>query len=179
MQARSSWRHRMVFLASLLLAAPAFALPPMTFLPAEGALPANRVMVPTQDSGDTVVMSAEEMGMDEPRGIVIARGKVEVAQGDSILMADQIIYYQTTDLVIATGNVSLLQPNGDVLFAQKAELKDAMKRGIIRDFKARFADNSVLVAQSAIKRNSSVTELKRASYTPCVLASERAQCRSE
>ena len=58
-----------------------------------------------------------------------------------------ITYYQKTDLVIAEGNVSVLQPTGDVYFAEKAELKDAMKRGVIADFKARFADGSVLVPE--------------------------------
>ncbi|MFZ4540250.1 MAG: LPS-assembly protein LptD [Rickettsiales bacterium] len=133
------------------------------------AMPGTSLSITKQEPGSPVTMSADEMGMDEDHGIVIARGHVEVMQGDSILTADQITYYQKTNLVVAEGNVSMLQPTGDVYFAEKAELKDTMKQGVIHNFKARLADNSILVANRAVKVNSSVTELKKASYTPCNL----------
>jgi LPS-assembly protein len=129
----------------------------------------TKVAIAKQEADAPVTFSADEMGVDEKNGIVIARGNVEVMQGEIILMAEQITYYQEADLVVATGEVSMLQPTGDVYFAQKVELKDAMKRAVIHDFKARLADKSVLVASEAVKVNSSVTALKKASYTPCKL----------
>ncbi len=130
---------------------------------------ATKVALPRQSADAPVTLSADAMAMDEPNNIVIARGNVEVLQGESILTADQITYYANKDLVVAEGNVSMLQPTGDVYFADKAELKDGMKQAVIHDFKARFSDNSVLVAQKAVRVSSAVTTLKKAAYTPCNL----------
>ncbi len=124
--------------------------------------------------GSTVTLSADEMGMDEKNGVVVARGNVEVMQGESILTAKQITYYQKINLVIAEGDVTMLQPSGDVYFAEKAELKDSMKRGVIHNFKVRLADGSVLGARDAVKVNSSVTQLSKAAYTPCNLCTDAA-----
>lgn len=136
--------------------------------PAE-ALPASQLALPSASKDSPVTISANAMGADQKNGIVVARGNVEVLQGNNILTADSITYYQASDKVVAEGNVSMLQPNGDVFFADKAELKDAMKRAVISDFKARLADNSVLVANSAKKINAATTQLESASYTPCNL----------
>ena len=119
------------------------------------------------DRNAPVVLSADEMGYDQTNGIVIARGKVEIVQGDMVMNADQVTYFQKTDKMIAEGNISMLQPSGDVMFAERAQLTDAMKKGVVEAFKARMADNSLFVASSATKVSPSVTELKGASYTPC------------
>lgn len=136
------------------------------------AIQVNKADIPKQSGSVPVTVSADEMGSDHDNGIVIARGHVEVMQGESILTADQITYYQKLDLVVAEGNVSMLQPTGDVYFAQKAELKNQMKQGVIHEFKVRFADSSVMVANSAVKLNSEVTKLDKASYTPCHICAE-------
>lgn len=165
MQAMRAWIGVFV----LLLPPMAQAVTPNLYLTPADALPTTNLAIAKQNPEDPVTMSADEMGADEPHGIVIARGHVEVMQGESILTADQITYYQKTNLVIAEGNVSMLQPTGDVYFAEKAALKDSMRQGVINGFKARMADNSVLAARQAVKVNSSITELKKASYTPCNL----------
>jgi len=159
---------RIALMMTALLPVAAMAAPSLYLTQQEDAAP-TKVAIAKQQPDSPVTLSADEMGMDEGNGIVVARGNVEVMQGDTILMAKQITYYQQADMVIATGEVTMLQPTGDVYFAEKAELKDAMKRAVIHQFKARLADNSVLVANQAVKRNSNVTELKKASYTPCKL----------
>ncbi len=122
---------------------------------------------PKRNSQDPVTLESDEMGYDEDNGIVIARGHVDIAQGQYVLNADQVTYYQNRNLVVAEGNVVMLQPTGEVVFADKATLRDNMKAGVIRAFKARLSDNSVLVANHAVRVNSNVTKLNQASYTPC------------
>ncbi|PZP86012.1 MAG: hypothetical protein DI582_04215 [Azospirillum brasilense] len=112
-------------------------------------------------------MEADEVGYDQANGIVVARGNVEVVQGANILNASQITYFQRRNLVQASGEVSVLQPSGDVYFADYVELKDDMKQGVIRNFRARLADNSLFAANEARKVNPNVTDLKDAVYTPC------------
>ncbi len=166
-------RRYLILMLATLQSYAAIAAPSLYLNQQEDA-PATKVAIAKQEADQPVTFSADEMGVDEANGIVIARGNVEVMQGDMILMAKQITYYQQADLVVATGEVTMLQPTGDVYFAEKAELKDAMKRAVIHNFKARLADKSVLVASEAVKVNSSVTELKKASYTPCNLCATSA-----
>ena len=166
-------RYVLVMMAVLLPGA-LWGKTPNLFLTPADALPATKLSIAHQPADAPVTMSADVMGMDENHHIVVAHGHVEVMQGDAIMTADQITYYQDKDLVVAEGNVSMLQPSGDVYFAEKAELKDSMKQAVIDDFKARFIDNSVLAARKAVKVSSAVTKLKTAAYTPCNLCKDMA-----
>jgi len=121
------------------------------------------------DAKQPVLMEALEMGYDQKNAIVLARGSVEVVQGDYLLLADKIIYYQNQNIVRAEGNVSVLQPTGDVFFANTVELTDDLKKGVIHNFRARMSDNSVFAANTAVRENEYTTQLSKAAYTPCNL----------
>lgn len=121
-------------------------------------------------AADTPVMvTADDMDYDKHTGIVTAEGNVEIVQGQRILIADELIYEQQSDRVIAKGNVSLLEPSGDVFFADVMELQDQFRKGLIEHFRARFKDNSILVAHQAKRITDDKTELQQAVYTPCPL----------
>lgn len=114
-----------------------------------------------------VYMTAEKMGYDQKNQIVIALGGVEVVQGDYVLMADRIDYYQKQNIVRARGNIKVLQPDGNVFFAEDAELKDDLKKGVIANFSARLSDNSRLIAREATRPDDNTIVLKKAVYSPC------------
>lgn len=123
----------------------------------------------TAEKEPPVVLHADEVGYDHENHIVIALGNVEVQQGEYIVLADKITYFQDREVVVAEGNVSMLQPSGDVFFADRTELRNSLKTGVIDEFRARFADNSVLTATKAEKENPAVTRLMDAAYTPCTV----------
>ncbi len=118
---------------------------------------------------EPITFEADEVGYDQQNAIVVAHGNVQVVQGGFVVNATQLTYFQQRNLMKATGDVSILQPNGDVYFADYVELKDDMKEGVIRNFRARLIDNSVFAAAEARKVNQNVTELSQAAYTPCNL----------
>lgn len=120
-----------------------------------------------------VFIEADEMEYNDDTRIVTAKGNVEATQGGRVLMADQLTLDQNTNIVYAFGNVSLLEPDGNVYFAEEAELKDDLKDGIIKNFKARFKDNSLLASNSAMRQGAETIELKKAVYSPCKI------CKSE
>lgn len=121
-----------------------------------------------------ITFEADEVGYDQQNAIVVARGNVQVVQGANILNAQQITYFQRSNFMKASGDVSILQPGGDIYFADAVSLQDGMKAGLIRNFRARLADNSVFAAEEARKVNQNVTELKNAAYTPCNLCEDAA-----
>ena len=115
-----------------------------------------------------VLMTADELSFDEDLGIATARGNVEIVQGERVLNADAVTYNQRDDIVTASGNVVLLEPTGEVLFAEFAELTADMREGFLRGFQMLLTDDTRLAAVSAQRRGGSRTELTRAAYSPCL-----------
>ena len=129
---------------------------------------------PKIDPNAPLTLEADAMAYDKDNQIVIAKGNVTVVQGPYILKADQITYYQAKDIVVAEGHVSILQPSGDIYFADIVQLQDDMSRGVAKNFQARMSDNSVFAANEAHKINPAVTKLNDGVYTPCKLCDDLA-----
>ena len=121
-----------------------------------------------------VILQADELIHDNVAGTVIASGNVEAAQGERVLMADRITYDQRRDTVTATGNVILLEPSGEVIFADYLELRDEMKNGLIRGIRIVLADNSRFAANGAIRSGGNRTVMSKAVYSPCPLCDKQA-----
>lgn len=126
-----------------------------------------------QSTDKPVFLSAEEMGYDRKNAIVIALGKVQIIQGQTILLADKLSYHQNTNEVFATGNVSLRQPSGDVLFADKVRLKENLSEGVINNFRARMSDDSLFAAREARRIDDNIIEMDKAVYSPCKLCDDK------
>ena len=78
-----------------------------------------------------IVFTADEVTHDKELGIIRASGSVEISHDNQVLLADTISYNERQDIVSATGNVSLLEESGHVLFAEFMELSGDFKEGII------------------------------------------------
>jgi LPS-assembly protein len=140
--------------------------PPFLLLP---ALLLSTSLTHAAEKSLPVFMEADSMAYDKANNIVVAKGKVEVVRGGRVLLADMIYYYQKQDVVKAKGNVSLLQEDGNVLFADHLTLEPQMKKGVIDQFKARLSDNSAFAAAQAKRISPTEVELTKAVYSPCKL----------
>lgn len=116
---------------------------------------------------DPVLLTAEHVDYDKDSSTVIATGHVEITQGETILIADKVTYNQAKNTAVAEGNVSILESSGNIVFADRAEMQDDLKAGVISQFKARLSDDSLFVANSAKKIDENVMELHQAVYSPC------------
>ena len=119
-----------------------------------------------------VVLRADELVHDLNSGVVIATGNVEIAQGDRVMLADTITYNEKTDTVTAVGNVVLLEPGGEVMFADFAEVSGEMKHGVIRNIRILLTDNSRIAANGAVRSGGNRTEMRKAVYSPCPICAE-------
>ena len=118
-------------------------------------------------SKDPVMLTAEHMDYDKDSSLVIATGNVEITQGETVLIADKVSYNQTKNTVVAEGNISILESSGNIIFADRAELQDNLKSGVIDQFKSRLSDDSLFVAAEAKKIDENIIELDKAIYSPC------------
>jgi LPS-assembly protein len=147
---------------------------------------ASPALVQAQVAKDQpVLISADRVEYDQNKKIVTASGHVEVSQTtfverggkkvqeDRIVLADNVTYSETANVVTATGHVSLLEPTGDVVFADHVELSDDMKEGVIRQLRMLLADNSRMAAASGKRTGGVVTEMRKAIYSPCELCKDK------
>jgi LPS-assembly protein len=114
-----------------------------------------------------VLFKADEITRDEELGAVVARGNVEITQGNRILLADSVSYNEKSDTVSASGNVRLLEPTGEVLFADYVELTDNFKNGTVKQLRILLADESRFSAAEAQRRDGNLTIMRKAAFSPC------------
>jgi LPS-assembly protein len=121
---------------------------------------------------EQVLISADQMIYDESLGVMTASGNVEIAQGGRVLLADAVTYNLRAKVVSASGNITLLEPSGDVLFADYVELTDDLREGFIRDIRVLMEDRTRLAAASGQRSGGNRTEFSKAVFSPCELCKE-------
>ena len=110
---------------------------------------------------------ADRAEYDRDRELVTLSGRVEIWQGDRVMRADTVTYDRKTATAAATGHVVLLEPDGQVLFSEYAELTGSMKDGVLRNMSAQLAENGKLVANGGRRTGGTINELSRAVYSTC------------
>lgn len=139
--------------------APSSAIPPAsTAAPATPAKPQQPVFY-----------QADRVSYDRDGAMVSLEGHVEIWQGEQVLRADRVTYDRNTGVAAATGNVALVEPDGQVVFADYAELGGGMKNGVLTDMRALLPQNGRLAANGARRTEGDVNELSRVIYTTCNL----------
>ena len=114
-----------------------------------------------------VTFNADSVSYDSKGGIVTLEGHVEAWQNDQVVRADRVTYDRNTNVLAATGHVALVEPDGQVLFADYAELTQGMREGVLSGMRALLAQNGRLAANGARRSEGHVNELSRAVYTTC------------
>jgi len=126
-----------------------------------------------QASDNPVDLIADEAGYDQELGVYVARGHVEMAQDDRVVMADTVTYNERAKTISASGNVVLLMPNGDTVFGNYVDLSDDFNNGVIKGFRALLKDKSRLAAYTSHRIGGTKEIFNKAVYTPCL------PCRSD
>ena len=145
-------------------------LPALTLALVAGLFAAGLSGARAQTPSDApVLLRADWLTHDRTSQIVTAEGHVELAQSGRILLADRVTYDQLHDRVIASGSVSILEPSGEVMFADAIELTDEMKNGVVTNIRLLMTDHSRLAANGARRSDGNRTEMRKAVYSPCSL----------
>ena len=119
-------------------------------------------------AGETpILFTSDRLSHDRDLGVVTASGNVEISQADRILLADTVSYNERENVMTASGNVNLVEPTGDVLFADYMELSGDFKDGLIRGLRIRLADNARIAAAGGRRSDGNRTEMANAVYSAC------------
>jgi LPS-assembly protein len=115
---------------------------------------------------------ADSATYDRDKGVVTLTGHVEFWQNGRVLLADRVTYDRNTDVATATGHVVLLDPDGQTVFSDHAELTGGMKDGVLSGMRALLAQNGKLAANGARRTGGDINELSRAVYSTCNLCAK-------
>jgi len=116
---------------------------------------------------DIIYLEADELINDEASGVITASGEVEGRYQDRTLRAEKVVYTLETGVVIASGNVVLIDANGSTQYANKLELSNELEAGTAADFTARQAGGGIMAAAFATRTEEGEIELYNAYYTAC------------
>ena len=167
------WASRAARFRPALAAARAAALvAALALLAAPGAARAQSTGIhspPSQpvSKTDPVFYQADTAVYDRDGGLVTLTGHVEIWQGDRDLRADTVRYDRNTGVAAAIGHVVMLDPSGQVVFSDYAELSGGLKDGVLTNMRAQLADNGHLAANGARRTGAQINELSRVIYSTC------------
>jgi len=122
---------------------------------------------PVEHKDEDIYFSAKEIQNDSNTSLITAIGDVYIIRNDATLRADKVTYNQNLDVIVASGNVSLVDQTDNVVFADEMMLHDKMSKGTISKLKVIMRDESKVWAEKVKTLSNDDKVMYNAVYTPC------------
>ncbi|MDT7934735.1 MAG: LPS assembly protein LptD [Sphingomonadaceae bacterium] len=144
--------------------------------PADDATPASSTPPPQEGQGeqeivkpgDIIDFQSDTLSYDDRGDIVTATGAVVVQRDAYRLRADKAIWNRKTGEFTATGNVVVVDPQGNQAFGDNAKIDDTLKNAAMDNMLLVLESGGRLAAQSG-RRVDGVSTLNRGVYSPCAV----------
>jgi LPS-assembly protein len=128
-------------------------------------------------SGGGFYLEADTLAQNQATHHILATGDVEARYKGRVIRAQSLDYDSQTGVVIARGNVRIVQADGTAQFADVISLDKTMSEGFATGFSTRMQANVRIAAQSAERKPGQVTEFHHVIYTPCAACVDHGQKR--
>nr|BAT28317.1 possible organic solvent tolerance protein [Aureimonas frigidaquae] len=119
------------------------------------------------NESDQLFLEADTVSYDSDAATVTASGGVQIDYGQYKLVARQIVYDQRLRRLVAAGDVELVEPGGNRIYADALDVTDDFGNGFIRALRIETPENTRLAAAEAVREGDSVTTFERGVYTAC------------
>lgn len=149
----------------VLLAAPASAQDLQTRTVTPPPLPSRTPSA----GGDQVQFTANTLQYDIDDEQVTATGDVRMDRAGDRLRADRVVWNRKTGKVTATGNIAVVNPDGDTAYGDSIELTDALKDGVVDNMLLVLEKGGRLAARKGTRALDESVVLEDAAYTPCAV----------
>ena len=168
-----------VLASGLVIAAPALAWDGDTLAPSrEAAEPttsarpgdntAEQASSETED-GRTIEFEADVLAYDDVRDAVTAGGNVILRSEDNSVRADEVLWDRQGGTIYASGNVRLVDANGNQLYTESAELTDRFEAGAMDELLLALRAGGRLAARSGERGDDGTVILTDAAYGTCAV----------
>lgn len=121
---------------------------------------------PTPATDEEIAFSADKLEYDSDADIVTASGNVQMVRQGNRLRADGVTWERKSGKVVANGNVSITDPEGNIAYGDKVDVTDTLKDGLVENMLLVLDSGGRLAAAKASRVNGVYT-LNRAAYTGC------------
>jgi LPS-assembly protein len=172
MQRRTGWKSRGAATASLaaMIAAWGTAASAQD-LSAPKVQPPAPTAASLASPADEVTFSSATLDYDDNANIVTATGDVRMFRNGARLRADKVTWNRQTGEVHASGNVAVVNANGDTAYGDAFTLTDELHDGVADNMLLVLANGGRLAAQHG-ERKGQITTLTDAAYSPCKVADD-------
>jgi LPS-assembly protein len=133
--------------------------------PNEGKVATATADVP-KATGDELGFTADQLLYDNERNVVTAQGNVFVSREGNVLRADMVTWDRASGKVVAKGDVSVTNPNGDVAYGDVMDVTDSLKDGVVTSLLLVTKQGDRIAADKG-ERRGAIFILHRAAYSPC------------
>jgi LPS-assembly protein len=146
------------------------ALPNSPAAAADAPAPDAPAAVPATeeaDDPDQVQFTAGTLEYNQDTDVVTATGDVRMNRQGDKLRADQVVWNRQTGKVVATGNIAVTNPQGDVAYGDRIDLTDSLKDGMVDNMLVVLQQGGRIAAVRGQRDTDGVITLRQAAYTPC------------
>lgn len=116
-----------------------------------------------------VQFSADTLEYDNNADVVTASGEVRMSRQGNRLRADKVVWDRKSGKVVATGNIAVTNPQGDIAYGDSIELTDSLKDGVVDNMLVVLERGGRLAAAQGTRSEDGTVNLSRAAYTPCAV----------
>lgn len=116
---------------------------------------------------------ADSTEYDKNSNTITLKGKVEVFKNHYILRANKIVYSKETKKAFAYGDVVLITPTGEEIYAKELEIDNNLKEAISYSLSARLAKDNKFIARHARHYYPDRTDFTNVVYTPCPVCKDK------
>ncbi len=131
--------------------------------------PASDPALATPAGDDQVQFSAGSLDYDSNADMVTALDEVRMFRQGDRLRADKVVWNRKTGKVVATGNIAVTNPQGDVAYGDSIELTDSLKDGVVQNMLVVLEQGGRMAAERGTRRIDGSMQLDKAAYTPCAV----------
>ena len=151
-----------------LIAACVICLSAMAPSLAAAPAPAGGLRGPIETApAERMLLEADQLLYDFDAQTVTAIGNVKVYYRQYALDAGQVVYDQVSGRLVATGGVRMLEPDGNILAAERLELSDDFRNGFVESLNLVTIDGARFSARTAEQRDGDLIIFRQGSYSAC------------
>ncbi len=120
-----------------------------------------------QAMSDPIDFEADTLEYSDDNETVTAKGNVVLRREGKSVRANAVSWNRRTGQIVATGNIRLVDEDGNQLFTEKVELTDEFKTGAMENMLLALREGGRLAAKSGKRADNGDIVLNYATYSAC------------
>jgi LPS-assembly protein len=131
--------------------------------------PADLPFAGLANSEGPIGFEADQVDYAYDQGTVTASGEVVLRRAGESVRADSVTWNRKTGEIVASGNIRMLDKDGNQLFTDRVELTDELKVGAMENLLLALREGGRVAAQGGKRVSNGDIVLNMASYTGCAV----------